>query len=169
MIHLYIGHGKGKSTAASGLAIRLLNYGRKILLITFLKNGQSGELIWLRQNSEIKHLYQEGWQGFIKDVGQQQFQKTKKAQMALLEYALQNKDDYDVIILDEFIDIISVKIIEIEEALATIKLLSDNREVIITGHQAIGAIIELADYYTEFVEHKHPFRKGVMARKGVEY
>ncbi len=169
MIHLYLGNGKGKSTAAIGLVVRLLNYEKRILLLSFLKNGQSGELVWLRHHSEIQHRYQVGWSGFVKDLDDKQYQEAKTAQLALLKAAIREKDNYDVIILDEFTDLISVGFLDVAQAVSLIRELASTREVVITGHEIFTELVAIADYYTEFTEHKHPFKKGIKARIGVEY
>ena len=169
MIHLYVGNGKGKSTAVAGMAIRLLSYDKKVLLVSFLKGGDSGELIWLRNNSEIKELYQEGLTKFVKNMTAKEQEETKAKQKSLLKKAISLSKEMDAVILDEFTDIIDLDIITPVEAVAAVTKIHKNCEVIITGHKAINNLIELADYFTEFIQHKHPFTKGQKARKGIEF
>ena len=169
MIHLYSGNGKGKTTASIGMIVRLLNYNKKILLVSFLKDGRSGEFLWLRNNSNVKQLYQEDLKKFIKDMNELEFKETKKQQNELIDKTKLLAQDFDVIVLDEFIDIISLNIINEEKAIELLKSLAKDHEVIVTGHQATERLISLADYYTEFIQHKHPFYQGVKAREGVEY
>ena len=169
MIHLYVGNGKGKSTAVTGMAVRLLGYKRKILLVSFLKGGDSGELIWLRENSDIKELYQENLSNFTRNMTAEELEETKTKQRHLLEEAIHLSNDMDVVILDEFTDIIDLEIIDYKEAVKAVNDMSKVCEVIITGHNAIADLVEMADYYTEFTQHKHPLTKGQIARKGIEY
>lgn len=169
MIHLYIGNGKGKSTAVTGMAIRLLSYNKKVLLVSFLKGGNSGELVWLRNNSEIKELYQESLTKFVKDMTSEEYEETRQRQKQLLEEAIALSQEMDAVILDEFTDIVDLKMINPVETVDAITKLNRNCEVIITGHHALNNLIELADYYTEFIQHKHPFTRGQKARKGIEY
>ena len=169
MIHLYVGNGKGKSTAAAGLIIRLLNNGSRILLVCFLKDGTSGELLWLKDHSTIKTLYQPDLKKFVKDLEVTEYETTKTIQRSLLSEALDSADQYDAIFLDEFTDIIDLGIITLLEAVEAVKKLSKNRELVMTGHQPVNDLIEMADYFTEFVQHKHPYTKGIKARKGIEF
>ena len=169
MIHLYTGTGKGKTTAAIGLAVRMLGADKKVLLISFLKNGKSGEALWLRENSDIHQLYQKDLNKFVRDMNEAELAETKTRQSQLLEKARELSLTYDAIILDELTDLIALELIDLDTVVNTLKAMPKDTEVIITGHQSYEALIELADYYTEFVEHKHPYQKGEKARKGVEY
>ena len=169
MIHLLIGNGRGKTTAAVGLALRKLNNKEKVLLVSFLKNGQSGESVWLRNNSDIKHLYQKDFDKFVKDISEHELKYTKNCQKGLLIDVVRQKNNYSTIILDELTDTIDLGLIALEEALEAIKEISEVAELIITGHNGYDQLIEMADYYTEFVSHKHPFDKGIKAKKGVEF
>ena len=169
MIHLYVGNGRGKTTAVVGLAIRMLDNGQKVLLASFLKNGQSGEMQWLENNSEVKLLFQKDLHKFVPDMNQQEYEKTKSEQLKLLGAVLSDYPNYDAVILDEFTDIIDVGMINIVEAVDIVKRVSKKCELLITGHNALNNLVELADYYTEFVSHKHPYVKGVKARKGIEF
>jgi len=169
VIHLYLGNGQGKTTAAMGLALRMLNDKQRVLLVSFLKNGESGEAVWLRENSDIEHIYQEGLSKFVKDMDNNLLQETIEKQNNLLAEALKRKEQYSTIILDELTDAIDLGIITKEKAIVTIKELRESCEVVITGHSADEELVSMADYCTEFVNKKHPYEKGVKARKGIEY
>ena len=169
MIHLYTGQGKGKTSAAIGLGIRLLGNEAQVLLVSFLKDGSSGEAVWLETNSRITHFCQPDLHKFIKDLDVEELEQTRKQQLSLFHEAKQQAGGFDAVILDEFTDLLELEMLSIEEAVAGIKVISLACEVIITGHQAPAELITLADYYTEFVEHKHPYRLGVKARRGIEY
>ena len=169
MIHLYIGDGKGKSCAAAGSVLRLLSAGYNVLYVAFLKDGSSGELRWLAENSSVKLLCQSGLKRFVKDLESEEYQKTVEAQRELLESAVLNKDNYQAVVFDELTDVIELGIIDMKRVKEAIKSLGSDYEIIITGHQPLSALIDLADYYTEFVSHKHPYNKGKKARRGVEF
>ncbi len=169
MIHLYIGDGKGKTTAAIGLVIRSLAYDKKALLVNFLKDGNSGEIKWLKNNSDVELMYQENLHGFLKDLNSTEFTKAKELQLEMLKVLLNIKKEYQLIVLDEFTDIIALDVININEAVKVIQELSEGAEVVITGHQMYPELIDLADYYTEFISRKHPYKKGIKARRGIEY
>ena len=169
MIHLYVGNGRGKTTAVTGLALRLLENKERVLLVSFLKNDKSGEIQWLKKNSPIKIICQNNLKKFVKDMTPTEYEVTKTAQLKLLGEALNDCALYDVIILDEFTDIIDLGMIETAEAIDIVKRIAKKAELIITGHYLVEDLVELSDYYTEFISHKHPYTKGIKARKGIEY
>lgn len=169
MIHLYIGDGKGKTTAAIGLVIRSLAYNKKALVVNFLKDGNSGEIQWLKNNSDVDLMHQDNLHGFLKDMNSLEFTKAKALQLEMFRVLRNIKKEYQLIVLDELTDIIALDVVNINEVVEIIKELSEVAEVIITGHQRYQVLIDLADYYTEFISRKHPYEKGIKARKGIEY
>lgn len=169
MIHLYIGEGKGKTSAVTGMALRMLNNNQKVLLVSFLKDGNSGELTWLREHSNIINLYQDDLKGFVIDLKNGLYKEMVTKQLGLFNQAVKGANIYDMIILDEFTDVVTLDIIDISQAINGIGIMNLSCEVLITGHQVIDQLVEMSDYYTEFVSLKHPFTKGIKARKGIEY
>lgn len=154
MIHIYYGFGKGKTTSALGLGVRASGGGLKVVLVQFLKDNKS---------SELKSLPFEVYNApdtlpFNPDSSYQ----------AWVDGAINyiKNCNADVIILDEFIDIIN-KFISLNDAVELIKL--SNCEIVITGHREISELFDMADYITHFEKIKHPYDKGVQARLGIEY
>lgn len=153
MIHLYYGFGKGKTSSAIGAGMRAFGTGKSVLLVQFLKDNKSSELksvpfdIYNAPDS-ISFNPDDSYQPWVDSAVE--FIKNSSA---------------DVIILDEFVDIID-KFISINDALG---LISGSCEYILTGHKKIDEIYQIADYVTVFNKEKHPYDKGIMAREGFEY
>ncbi len=168
MIHIYTGNGKGKTTAALGLGLRTVGAGQKVLLIQFLKDGQSSEIKAIRRiaNFEAKTF---GKKGFVSknnltkkdyDLAQQGFNFAQKA--------IQSKK-YHLIILDEINLAISLGLIKTQEVIDLIKKTPRQTELILTGRQAPKKLIQAADLVSQIKEVKHYFKKGLRARKGIEF
>jgi len=169
MIQVYTGKGKGKTTASLGLALRAVGAGKKVLLIQFLKEGQSSEIKAIKKylpNFEVKNFGQKGFLSKEKlkkkdfNLAQQGFNFAQKA--------IQNKA-YDLIILDEINVIVDLGLLKSEELMKLIKLNSPKIELILTGRSAPKKIIQAADLVSQIKEIKHYFKKGLKARKGIEY
>jgi len=165
-IHVYTGNGKGKTTAALGLALRAIGTGYKVCLIQFLKAQPYGELKSLKLLPKLK-IKRFGEKTYIHGRGSQ---KDKRAAQKAIEWARKavNSRQYDLIILDEVFLATFFKLIKVEEIVELIKNKPKNVELILTGRKANQQIIKLADYVTEMKEIKHPYQKGVRARKGIE-
>jgi cob(I)alamin adenosyltransferase len=170
MLQIYTGQGKGKTTAALGLALRAVGAGKKVLLIQFLKDGQSSELKAIRRiaKREIK-IKVFGKKGFINkdDLSKQDFDLAEKG-FAFFQKAVRS-GKYNLIILDEVNVAVSLGLLKKEDFISFIKKVSGRIEIILTGRQADPGIVRLADLVTEMKEIKHYFNKGLKARKGIEY
>ncbi|NLW07016.1 MAG: cob(I)yrinic acid a,c-diamide adenosyltransferase [Clostridia bacterium] len=169
LLQVYTGNGKGKSTAAFGLALRAAGRGLKVKIVQFLKKPDYGEhraLERLKPEIEIKSF---GCKGFIRrgEVKPQDYQQAAKA----LEYARQamHSGQADIIILDEINVALDYGLLDEAEVLALLQSRPQNVEVILTGRNASQKIVAAADLVTEMCEIKHPYTKGVSARKGIEY
>lgn len=155
MIQMYYGFGKGKTTAALGLGMRAHGAGKSVLLVRFLKDSRSSELSTLPYEiypSPEKLSFNPGkeYQPWVDGA---------------LEYV--KNSNADVILLDEFIDIVGSFIGE-KDAVDFLKALGD-KEIVITGHKRPEALFEASDYVTLVHKEKHPFDKGIKARRGIEY
>ncbi len=169
MIHLYVGMGKGKTTAATGLIVRNLGYDKPCLLVPFLKDGTSGELNFLRKQSLVTILDQHRVEGFYTFLSPEAQLAFKANQLALFEEVLKTANNYQLIVLDEILDLIGLNIIDEPTLIAFIKAIDKDIELVLTGHQVSDNLIELSDYYTNFECIKHPFQKGIQARESIEY
>jgi len=169
LVQVYTGNGKGKTSAAFGLALRAIGRGLKVYVIQFIKGGfDYGELYIVDKLPNLK----------LKAFGRGKFVTVKppeKEDVKLAEEALQlakeivENGEYDVVVLDEINVALNLKLISLEEVLELIKNKPKHVELVLTGRYAPDEIIEIADLVTEMKEVKHPFNKGLEARKGIEY
>jgi cob(I)alamin adenosyltransferase len=174
LTHLYFGSGKGKSTAAFGMALRFLGRGKKVGIIQFLKSpqtqfGQYGEITALSKFPEckIKQFGEKVWA--VK--GAVSKESSSQAKSALVEFSnWVSGGVFDLVVADEILYCIDLEVLSQTEIISSLKNKSAQTEVVLTGsHKFPEKIAALADYVTEFKNHKHPFEKGVIAREGVEY
>ncbi|MBN1234184.1 MAG: cob(I)yrinic acid a,c-diamide adenosyltransferase [Candidatus Coatesbacteria bacterium] len=166
MIHVYSGNGKGKTSSAMGAAIRAAGAGLKVLVIQFLKGRKSSELDILKNINNIR-VFNYGRTDFVFDVTDEDISLAGKA----LDKLFSENEDFnpDVIILDEILDAIELKLIDISLVMSFLITNGKNKEILLTGHNADGRILELADLVTEMTSRKHYHDRGIGARKGIEY
>ena len=157
LIHLYTGDGKGKTTAAMGLALRALGSGLRVTVVQFLKDGRSGELEPLRRLGATVYTGRPGTKFVF------QMNEAEKAEVR----ALQNAQLAEA--LDEACA--ALRLGMVEENLLSRAVLDrpEGREVVLTGRDPALWLMETADYITEMRCERHPYQKGIPARKGVEY
>jgi len=168
LIHLYCGDGKGKTTSSIGLSIRAAGSGLKVLYVQFLKNGDSGEFNLIKDIKNITTLHTKQKFPFYFIMTKEEKIEAQKAYTDLLCKAVQLSTSYDMVVLDECISAYNLKMIDKEVFLEFLK--SENHpEIILTGRDADNEIIQLCDYVSEIKKLKHPFDKGIKARKGIEY
>ena len=166
MLIIFTGNGKGKTTAALGQAMRALGQDKKVLMIQFIKSG------WVSGEHKFAEKFQiiPAGKGFIGIYGDKlPFSVHKKAAqnaLNLAKKAIKNKK-WDLIILDEINVAVSLKLIKASEILKILK--SASVDVILTGRSAPKSFIQKADLVTETKEIKHPFKKGQVAKKGIEF
>ena len=166
LVHLYWGNGKGKTTAAMGLAVRALGRGLKVSIVQFLKSGDSGELEPLRQ------LGAEIWSGkacsrFFRDMTPEEREATRALHDQYLRQALETP--CDLLILDEACAAATLGMVDESLLRQAVLERPGGREVVLTGRDPAPWMQEAADYSTEMHGHKHPYEQGILARKGVEY
>jgi cob(I)alamin adenosyltransferase len=169
LIHVITGNGKGKTTSALGIALRAAGHGFKSIIIQYMKKGWDyGELRAIDAIPQIT-IHQYGTPDFI-DKNKPKEIDFKEAAAALnhSQRAIFN-EDWDIVILDEINIAIDFNLISEQKVVEIIKQKPKNVEIILTGRYASKELIDLADYYTEICEHKHPYQKGILARKGVEF
>jgi len=166
LIQVYTGQGKGKTTAALGLALRAAGAGLKVYIAQFIKGKTCSEHRALKKFKNIK-IEQFGSGCFVKKISKND-EKIFKAGMAAVKKALKDKK-YDLVIMDEINVALKLGLLDCNELIRILKGVPRKREVILTGRDAPCGILELADLVSEIKEVKHYFRKGVSARKGIEY
>jgi cob(I)alamin adenosyltransferase len=166
-IHIYTGDGKGKTTAAIGLAIRAAGYGMKTYIGQFMKGQHYGELTALRdhpcitieQYGDVECVHREEITQKHIDQAQQGLEQARKAM---------HSHQYDIIILDEINVAVWFDLILTEDVLELLNDRPENVEVILTGRRAPEAFLEMADLVSDVKEIKHYYNRGVKARTGIE-
>ncbi len=166
LIHLYHGTGKGKTTAAMGLALRALGQGLGVTVVQFLKDGRSGELEPLKTLG-AKVYSGPGTMKFSWQQTQQERQETRMAQTALLEEAL--KEPCDLLVLDEACGACRTGLVDEERLKEAVLCRPAGREIVLTGREPAPWMLEAADYVTRMDGERHPFAQGIAARRGVEF
>ena len=169
LVHVYYGNGKGKTSSAIGLAVRSAGASFKVLFARFLKDESSSELSVLRQVKNITLCDCPKELPFYFTMTEEQKANYNKVARDLLNDVTANLGNYDVVIMDEFIDVVALGIFTIKELVDFIKAKPTNVELVITGHSLPEELVEYADYISHIVAQKHPYDNGVVARKGIEF
>lgn len=169
LVQVYTGNGKGKTSAAFGLALRAIGRGLKVYIIQFIKGGfDYGELYVIDRlpNLTLKAF---GQGKFITEFPPSSKDKEIAKETLQLAKKVVQSGEYDIVILDEINVALSLHLIKTEEVIELIKNKPKHVELVLTGRYAPKEIIEIADLVTEMKEIKHPFQKGIPPRKGIEY
>ncbi len=169
LLHLYLGNGKGKTTAAAGLCCRVLGSGGRVLLAQFLKSGQSSEVASLSTlGAKTMHTNQSG--KFTWQMTEEEAKLCRQSCEEQLLYCTQAaaQGHFDLIVLDEVLDAAQKGFVPME-SLCALAQQHPGVELVFTGRQAAGEVKALADYISVISAEKHPYQKGVAARRGIEY
>lgn len=165
LIHIYCGNGKGKTTAAVGLAVRAAGAGLKVNFCQFMKDGQSSELLPLQGINGINVKSVENPYGFTWQMTETEKKALYEINTQAVEW-LKGFEKYQVVVMDE---ILSAYEYELVDRKLLIDFLKENKgEIILTGRNPKEELVEMADYVTEMNCVRHPFEKGIEARKGIE-
>lgn len=167
-VHVYTGDGKGKTTAAVGLAVRAAGQGLTVKFVQFLKGRDSGELLILRKINEIEVLRVSDFLPFFHQLDDKQKAKMREDTVIALTRIKTWLGSADMLILDEAMAALSCGLLKQDEVTDII----DNRgktEIVLTGRNAPKQIINRAHLVTYMRSVKHYFCKGFCARKGIEY
>lgn len=170
MIHIYCGDGKGKTTAALGLAVRCAGYGNKVLFVQFLKAWRTGELKSLELLPNIEVLRAKETPKFTFQMNAEEKAQVMQDHMVLFE-TVKNKcvsEKIDLLVLDEVVGACDRGVFNKEALVEFLKNKPQELEVVMTGRNPFAELVELADYVSEICKRKHPKDKGIMARTGVE-
>ena len=169
LVSIFTGNGKGKTTAMLGTIVRALGHDLRVYIVFFMKGDYPyGEYNTLSKlpNVDVANF---GFRNFTdpSNVKPEEIEQAGMALSAAREAMLSGK--YDLVALDEVNVALAMKLVKLEEVISLIKDKPQNVELILTGRYAEAEILELADLVTEMVKIKHPYDKGVPARKGIEY
>ncbi|HEX2926039.1 MAG TPA: cob(I)yrinic acid a,c-diamide adenosyltransferase [Ruminiclostridium sp.] len=172
LVHIYTGDGKGKTTAAIGLGIRACGNNMKVLMVQFLKSSNTSELCSLKR-LEPDFTVKRGFccRKFVWNMTEQELEEARKeaGEIFLDVKNLIQQDRYDLVILDELLGVISLGFIGENDVIGMIKSKPERTELVLTGRNAGERLIEAADYVSEIKPVKHPYEKGISARKGIEF
>lgn len=171
LIHIYCGDGKGKTTAAVGLALRGAGHGMRVHFIQFLKNGESGEISVLKKINGISVAYCDRNYGFFSSMTEKDKGDITECHNRMLgeSIKLAEKGLTDMLILDEFNAAYNYGLLDKKAAEDFIFNKPEHIELVLTGRNPDSKFIEISDYVSVISAEKHPFEKGIAARKGVEY
>ncbi len=166
-IHVYTGEGKGKTTAALGLALRASGAGLKVFFGQFIKKGNFSEIKILETRFPEITVKQYGRGGFIKAQPSPEDVRAAERGLADLRKAMLSSQ-YDLVIADELNVAVSVGLLNIDDLIRLIDAKPGQVELVITGRAAHKRLMKRADLVTDMKNLKHYFEKGVSARKGIE-
>ncbi|MEM1798783.1 MAG: cob(I)yrinic acid a,c-diamide adenosyltransferase [Candidatus Jordarchaeales archaeon] len=168
LVQVYTGEGKGKTSAAFGLALRAVGRGLRVCVIQFIKGGfDYGEL---HSSLYLPNLRVEAYgRGCLvpDPPSKEDYAEAEKALRRAREALMSG--DYDIVILDEVNTALNLKLIKLEDVMRLLTEKPGNVELVLTGRGAPKEVIDAADLVTEMREVKHPYKRGVQARVGIEY
>ena len=169
---VYTGKGKGKTTAALGMALRAVGYNYKVCMIQFIKGSwHYGEMTSSKRLEPEFELTAagKGFVGIIDDKSpREEHEKIARNALQLSKEKI-GSEKYDIIILDEINYAINLGLIKVDDVLDLIKNKPQRLNLVLTGNYAKKKIIEIADLVTEMKEIKHPFKFGIKAKKGIDF
>ena len=169
---VYTGKGKGKTTAALGLALRALGYKKRICMIQFIKGswhyGEMDSSKKLEPNFEMVAVGK-GFVGIVDDKSpKEDHEKMAREAIRISNEKIQSRN-YDIVILAEINYAVNLGLVKVEDVINLIKNRPDFVDLVLTGNYAREEVIEIADLVTEMKEVKHPFQKGIKAKKVVDF
>lgn len=169
-IHIYCGDGKGKTTTGMGLCTRAAGFGYKVLIYQFMKDNSTNERKVLEKVPNITFIDGLEQEKFSFQMTPEEKSSRKEYYEKQFEYITQKAqaEGYDVLFFDELIYTIRAGLFDENLLIQYLKAKPENLEVILTGQNPSDSLIEIADYVSEIRKVKHPFDRGLPARKGIE-
>ncbi len=169
---VYTGNGKGKTTAALGMALRAVGYNHKICIIQFIKGswpyGEMESIKRLEPEVELV-IVGKGFVGIIDDKSpREDHEKIAKEAVRISKEKILS-GNYNIVILDEVNYAVNLGLIDLNYVLDLIKSKPENLNLVLTGNHAKPEVIDVADLVTEMKEIKHPFKSGIKAKKGIDF
>ena len=170
LVHIYYGDGKGKTTAAFGLAFRCAGWGRRAVIAQFLKSSPCGEVTAAERFPELTVLRNKGIGKFTFQMNEAEKAATAAECLALFRRAaaLAAEEQVRLLVLDEVIDAVR-GFLPMEELCAFLDGRPEGLEVVLTGHSLPEELGRRADYITRMAKEKHPYDRGITARRELEF
>ena len=166
-VHLYTGDGKGKTTAAVGLAFRALGRGKKVFFGQFMKGQETGEaLAFAKFGDQVRHR-QFGGENFVPKTPSPKDMELAAAGLDACAAAL--RGGYDLVVLDEVCGAVALGLLPLGRLLAALESRAPGTEVVLTGRDAPEELRRMADLVSRVELEKHYYQQGVPARKGIEF
>ena len=169
MVHIYCGDGKGKTTAAMGLALRMAGSGGEVLVGQFFKDGSSSEIRMLKQLPGITVKHCATVPGRWRNLTPEQREQARRDYTAYLRELLALAEGKDLLVLDEAVSACNNGVIPEGALLDFVRGHAFPMEIVLTGRNPSPALLEVGDYVTQMRKLRHPFDEGIPAREGVEY
>ena len=169
-IQLYLGYGKGKTTAGLGQCLRAAGAGLRVAVYQFLKGSPTAELgpletlgIPVVRTGEVKK--------FVRSMTPEELEECRRSHQRVFAQAASacREGKYDLVMLDEVVDAMQMGLIDKQALLALLREKAAALELVLTGHEEDEDLICLADYYSQIICKKHPYQRGLAARRGIEY
>ena len=170
LLHVYTGDGKGKSTAAMGLAARMLGYEKPVLVIQFMKQGNSGELISLKKLSATIYPAP-AMMKFTYQMDEEEIEQTAKNMRLAIDTMIDKVNELKpaLVVLDEMAVAMAYHLLPTEDGFRLIDAGLQYGDVVVTGRGATDQLKEKANYVSVIMPEKHPYEEGIPARKGIEW
>lgn len=168
LFHLYMGDGKGKTTASVGLAVRAVGQGMRVMFVQFLKGRTTGEIEPL-QKLGVTVVRSAGVTKFIPDMLSHELADCRSAQQECLDAAKAGAAQCDLLIMDEALGALEMGMLGLDELIGLAQSRPEGLELVMTGRNAPPQLLVLADYVSDIRAVKHPYTKNVGARRGIEY
>jgi cob(I)alamin adenosyltransferase len=171
LIQVYTGDGKGKTTAAFGLAMRAAGHGKRVLILQFLKSRitNSGEIRMARKNSIKVIKFKNQTSPFFDPAVKLSGLKKSIKEAITLSIDKIKTGKYDLVVMEEFNNVLKNGYASMADLRRIIKEKPEELEIVFTGRGAPKELVDIADYVTEMRMVKHPANNGIMAREGIEY
>jgi cob(I)alamin adenosyltransferase len=168
LIQIYTGEGKGKTTSAIGQGIRAAGNDLSVYMVQFLKSGDTGELSILNSIDNFRVERPRGFFWTLNDSEKLELQEDIDKAISFISSVIESAE-CDILILDEVMGAISNGLIDPNAIRSLLESKPCDMEIVMTGRNAPEILIEIADYVSVITPLKHPFEKGIPARKGIEY
>lgn len=171
LVHIYYGDGKGKTTAAFGLALRALGNGWRVGILQFLKGSPTGEVTALEEMKNVTIRRNAKDFGFFSNMSEGEKDEITQMHNKNLQSLMDeiNQGKYDMVILDELCAAYNQESVERNLVKELLESAKGRVELVITGRNPHDDLMAYADYVTQMQQERHPFEEGLMARQGIEY